>query len=377
MKIAMIGGHLSPALSVIEHLPKETKMLFIGRKHPFEGDKTLSLEYKTIHSLGIAFAEITAGRLQRKFTRYTIISFLKFPIGIIQSFLILRKFKPDVVVGFGGYVSLSVALAAYAMRIPVVIHEQTLDAGLTNKIISVFAKKICISWDSSRKFFPREKTVLTGNPIRKFEVRSSPASPRGEKFKIGIDKALPTIYVTGGSSGSHFINMLIEGCIEGLLGKFNVIHQTGDSKHNDYDRLKIFWNKLSPNLRDRYILEKFIDPPQVGSILKNCNLVICRAGMNTITELLYFKKQAILIPLPFSQNNEQLKNAKFLERHGLGEVVLQNEIDSEKLYNKVVLMFENMRKYKLNKSIGEDLQGQDTVRKIIEVIEYVARQKKD
>lgn len=375
MRLAIIGGHLSPALSVIESLPKGTKILFVGRKHSFEGDKALSLEYQTVNSLKIPFAEITAGRLQRKFTRHTINSFLKFPIGIIQSFLILHKFKPDVVVGFGGYVSLAVALAAYAMRIPVVIHEQTLEGGFSNKLISIFAKKICISWETSGKFFPRDKIVLTGNPIRQFTINS----PRGEagNLQLTINKGFPTIYVTGGSSGSHFINTLVEGCIEDLLKKFNVIHQTGDSEFGDYERLNNLRDSLPPDLRARYILRKFIDPSEVGSILKNSDLVISRAGMNTMTELIYFEKPGILIPLPFSQGNEQLKNARFLENHGLGEVILQNEIDPKKLYNKVILMFENIGKYKLDKSIAKDLQGQDAAKKIVSVIEYVGKQKKD
>src|SRR3989344_4276520 len=129
MKLVIIGGHLSPALSVIESISKGTEILFIGRKHSFEGDKAVSLEYKTIHSLGIKFRTIVSGRLQRKITRHTINSLFKFPIGIIQSLFILLKFKPDVVIGFGGYLSLPVAIVSFLLRIPVVIREQTLEAG--------------------------------------------------------------------------------------------------------------------------------------------------------------------------------------------------------------------------------------------------------
>ena len=371
----MIGGHLSPALSVIESLPKDTELLFVGRKHSFEGDRALSLEYKTIHSLKIRFCEITSGRLQRKFTRYSISSLLKFPIGIIQSFFILRKFKPDVVLGFGGYVSLAVTLCAFLMRIPVVIHEQTLEAGFSNKIISIFAKKVCISWDSSRKYFPKEKTILTGNPIRKFPI-SNPSTSSGQVFQFPIDKKLPIIYVTGGSSGSHFINKLVEGCIKELLEKFVVIHQTGDSEFGDFDRLKNLRESFDSSLRARYVLRKFVEPSNIGSILKSCDLVVSRAGINTITELIYFEKPGVLIPLPFSQGNEQLKNARFLESHKLGKVILQSEIDSKKLYNEVVLMAGDIEKYKLSKIELGDLKGQEPARKVIEVIKYVSEDKK-
>src|SRR3989344_6654527 len=167
MKIAITGGHLSPALSVIEKLSKEDVVLFVGRKHVFEGDKGLSFEYKTITSLNIPFVELTTGRLQRKFTAHTLFSIVKIPYGLAQSFLILRKFKPDVVLGFGGYLSVPVVIAAHILRIPAIIHEQTQDAGLANRMLANYADRICISWETSAKYFPRGKTIFTGNPIRK------------------------------------------------------------------------------------------------------------------------------------------------------------------------------------------------------------------
>ena len=138
MKVVIVGGHLAPALSVIEVLPKDTEILFIGRKYALEGDNALSLEYKTITSMNISFVGLNTGRLQRKLTKFTFFSLMKLPFGIIKSFLILLKFKPDVVVGFGGYVSIPVAFCAYLLRIPIVIHEQTMEAGLANKFVSFF-----------------------------------------------------------------------------------------------------------------------------------------------------------------------------------------------------------------------------------------------
>ena len=173
MKLIIVGGHLSPALAVIEALQKDVNVLFIGRKYVFEGSKTLSLEFRTITKRKIPFVSISTGRWQRKFTRFTIPSLLKFPFGILQSFLILKKFKPDVVLSFGGYLSLPVGIAAFILRIPIVIHEQTLEAGIANKVLSIFAKTVCISWETSRKYFPKSKVILTGNPMRKFEIRNS------------------------------------------------------------------------------------------------------------------------------------------------------------------------------------------------------------
>ena len=372
MKIVLIGGHLAPALCVMEALPKETKILFVGRKYALEGDSALSLEYMTMSQLKIPFVGLNTGRLQRELTRFTLFSLLKLPIGIIKSFLILIEFRPDVVVGFGGYVSVPVVLCAYLLRIPIVIHEQTLEAGLANRFLSRFAAKICISWRTSTKYFPKDKVVLTGNPIRKFPISN---------FQFCITESifnnkLPTIYVTGGSSGSHFINVLIEKIIKELLRTCNIIHQAGDArKYRDFDRLEKIRQALPEKLRDNYILKKFIDPSEVGELISSSSLVISRSGMNIVTELLYFEKPAILIPLPFSQNNEQLKNAKFLENIGLGKVLQQNNLSSKKLFQVIDLAFRNIDNYKINNNEFKKMPYKNAAQNIISVINYVAKKR--
>lgn len=368
MKIVLIGGHLSPALSVLGALPKETNILFIGRKYALEGDGALSLEYETITSMGIPFVGLNTGRLQRKITKFTLLSLLKIPAGVIKSFLILAKFKPDVVVGFGGYVSVPVIFCAFLLRIPIVIHEQTMGIGFGNKLISKFADKICISWESSRQLFPKNKVVLTGNPLRKFPVL-------GSKFSIFGNKS-PTLYVTGGSSGAHAINVLIEGIVEELLQSYNVIHQVGDSqKYSDFERLEHLWKNLPPELQDNYIVKKFIDPSQIGDIMKSSSLVVSRSGINTVTELIYFEKPALLIPLPFSQRNEQLENAKFLQGIGLGKVFYQSKLTPEKLLQKIRLMFKDIDKYKINKEKFENMPGKNAAQNIVSVINHVYKSK--
>lgn len=367
MKIVLIGGHLSPALSILEAMPKDTEVLFIGRKYALEGDSALSLEYKTITSLKIPFVALNTGRLQRKLTKYTLPSLLKLPFGVGKSLLTLIKFRPDIVVGFGGYVSIPVVFSAYLLKISVVLHEQTLEAGFANRLLAKFATKICISWQASQKYFPKEKTILTGNPIRQFTVNN---------LQLTINKKLPVIYITGGSSGSHFINVLIEQCIRQLLEKYTVIHQTGSAQEfHDFDRLQNLKNSLQDKLSSRYMLKKFVDPTDVGEILNSASLVVSRSGINTITELIYFEKPALLIPLPFSQNNEQLKNAKLLESMGLGVVLEQNDVDSKKFLQTITLMFGNINNYKVDMKQLGNLIGKNAVQNIINVINYVYKNK--
>lgn len=373
MRIVIIGGHLAPALSVLEALPKKSEVLFVGRKFALEGDSALSLEYSTIISLGIPFVGLNTGRLQRKLTKYTLFSLLKLPFGIIKSFFILIKFKPDIVVGFGGYVSIPVIMSAFLLRIPIVIHEQTMEVGLANKIVSRLATKICISWNSSRKYFQKEKIVLTGNPIREFPMSLDSQFLFSKSI---FNNKLPVIYVTGGSSGSHFINLLIEGILEELLTRYNVVHQVGDArKYCDFDRLKQLQKDLPEKLRDRYILEKFIDPSQIGDLVRSSSLVISRSGMNTISELLYFQKPTILIPLSFSQKNEQLKNAKFLEKIGLGIVLPQAKLNQKKLLQTIDQMLENINIYKINNVEFRNFPGKNSAQNIVNVINYVYKSK--
>lgn len=365
MKIIVTGGHLSPALAVIESLPKDAQVFFIGRKNSFEGDKSPTLEYQLVKSLNIPFINLPSARLQRNLTIYTVFSLLRLPYALARSVSILTKTKPDVVLGFGGYISLPVCFAAAVLGITVVIHEQTLQAGLANKIISLWAKKVCISWKTSESFFPKKKTILTGNPIRKKLLDNPKPETRNPK---------PVIYITGGSTGSHFINGLIGESLIPLLEKYVVIHQTGDSrKYKDFDRLLEFKKVLPKEIFENYNVEKFIETEKVSAVLNTAMLVVCRAGINIVTELISLKKPAILIPLPIAAGDEQMKNAQFLKDLGLAQIIKQDEISAGNFVEKVNEMIGNIDKYKLR--TGGNLIEKNAAQNIILQV-YEASKKK-
>lgn len=389
MKIVIVGGHLAPALAVIEALPKDTKILFIGRKYALEGDKAYSLEYQTVISLNIPFINLETGRLQRKFTKYTITSLLKLPLGFYQAFKVLSNYKPDCLVSFGGYLQIPLALAALFLRVPVITHEQTRKAGLANKIISPIATTICISWKESAKYFPSHKTILTGLPLRKeFFLHvtadneilpNTPLKKEGIPFfhkgRLGgiSDK---TIYITGGSLGAHAINILVEGAIGKLLEKFYIIHQTGDAKeYNDYERLEKIKEKLSRKLGSKYKLVKFIDPGQIPQIIAASDIVISRSGINTVAELIYLQKPCLLIPLPYGQANEQLDNALFAQKLGLGKVLIQAELTPEMLYSQIVEFTAKLDKAKSSGREAKKLIKHDAAEKIFEIVKETVKQK--
>jgi UDP-N-acetylglucosamine--N-acetylmuramyl-(pentapeptide) pyrophosphoryl-undecaprenol N-acetylglucosamine transferase len=355
MKTVIVGGHLSPALAVIEKLKGE-EVFYIGRKHVFEGDKALSPEYQELEKLQLPFFALNTGRLQRKFTRHTIFSLTKIPFGFANSVQILRKIKPDVVLGFGGYLFLPVAFAARFLNIPVVLHEQTLEAGFTNKLVSKFAKKVCISWQSSESFFPKEKIVLTGNPLRKEIIDIKKAKQ--------VENPIPVIYITGGGSGAHAVNVLVEKSLDRLLQKYSIIHQTGWSEiYRDFESLDKIKNK-------NYKCQKFLSEKQAALAIQKADLVVGRSGINIVTELIYLGKPAFLIPIPVGQNNEQLRNAQFIKSLGLGDYAEQYLLTPDTFVSHIESMLTNIKNYKLNRElIFEDAAG----RKIVEVLKDVSK----
>lgn len=350
MKIVVIGGHLSPALAVLNEL-KDQEVLYLGRKYTFEGSRTESLEYGVINSLGLKFKNITTGRLQRNFSVQTVFSLLKLPVGFVQSLLILKNFKPDVVLGFGGYVQIPVVLAGFILRIPIVIHEQSLGGGIANRMSSFFAKKILISWEPSTQFFPKRKTVLTGLPLRAEIFNTKPVEKSEDLL----------VFVTGGTSGSHTINSLMERSFAELLKRAKIFHQTGDSKeHNDFEKLSLLRDHLPSDLKKKYMIMKFVDSKDASEILQSADLIISRAGINTISEIIYFGKPSLLIPLTIG--SEQKTNALFLKSLGLAEVLYEESLTAFQFLNAAEMMLKNLNHYKKNPNPA--LIKKDAARKI-------------
>lgn len=323
-KIFITGGHLTPAVAVIDEIQDRKlvwEIIFIGRRYAVEGSHEMAHEEEIIRGRGVRFIELRTGRLQRSFTFYTISSLIKIPYGFVQALILCMREKPDAVVSFGGYVALPVVVASYILRIPILTHEQTRVVGIANKIIAFLAKKICISFPDIRHTFPQQKTIYTGLPVRKELLNAHPAGP----FKGDIHH--PSIYITGGTTGSVSINNLLFPLIPYLAQRFTIIHQTG---RISFAKAKEEQSRLRELDRKRYIIQDYFDEHIVASILHVCVLVICRSGANTVYELALLKKNAILIPLPWSGGNEQFENAQWLSLLGLGTIIEQRTFSPER-----------------------------------------------
>ncbi len=341
MKILLTGGHLSPALAVIDYLlnKKDTTILFIGRKYNLTHEKSYSLEYKEIVKRQIPFYHLSTGRMNRPATPAIIIELLKIPLAIIKAFILLRKEKPSIVLSFGGFIAFPVALATFFTGTPLFAHEQTIHPGLANRFVALFAKKIFISFPQTAAFFPKNKTILTGNPIRGgvFAVTKKP-------FRVTKDK--PVIFITGGSLGSHSLNYLIGEILDRLLEDYIIIHQTGSVKeYDDYQRLLDKKSRLPLPLGNNYFLREHFFEDEMGYVYDLTDLVISRSGANILSELFALKKPAILVPLPWSAHKEQQKHANLFKKMGGGEIFNQNQSPLE-LLTLIRTMFGNISRYK-------------------------------
>ncbi|MBI1862602.1 UDP-N-acetylglucosamine--N-acetylmuramyl-(pentapeptide) pyrophosphoryl-undecaprenol N-acetylglucosamine transferase [Candidatus Microgenomates bacterium] len=299
MKILITGGHVTPALAVIDEI-KNHEIVFVGRQFALSNENTESFEYKEITARGIRFINLVTGRLNRSFTLEALRSLLLIPRGFFRAEQIIRAEKPDIVLSFGSYLAVPIAFWAHRNKIPVFTHEQTIQPGLANRLISRWAKKVFISFPQSRQFFPAEKVVQTGNPVRKsiLKVAEKP---------FHIPKKKPVVYITGGSLGSHSINMHVKSILDELKKEFFVIHQTGDTKtYNDYDRLAKYAD-------ESYMVRKHVGAKELAYIYDESDIVVCRAGANTVFELIAMSKPSIFIPLPWSGHDEQRKQAKLLK----------------------------------------------------------------
>ncbi|MBI4008909.1 UDP-N-acetylglucosamine--N-acetylmuramyl-(pentapeptide) pyrophosphoryl-undecaprenol N-acetylglucosamine transferase [Candidatus Roizmanbacteria bacterium] len=361
MKVLITGGHLGPALAVIEELDQKNQIIFVGRKYASNKEKTVSLEYREIEKRKIPFYNLTAGRLTRIASLGSLEHIFKIPLGFYQALLILKKEKPDLILSFGGYIAFPICFLGYILKIPIFIHEQTIHPGISNRLSGFFAKKIFVSFKESAKFFPESKTIVSGNPVRKAVLRII-------KKVFDLKKGLPIIYITGGSIGSHNVNLHVEHILDKLLEKYIIIHQTGNIRqYGDFERLKIFKNKLPIEKRENYFLKDHFLDDELGYIYSQADIVVGRSGANTFFEILAWKKPSVLIPLPWSASGEQLKHAELIKSAGTGEIFNQSN-DSDKLLILINKIIKDKEKYINNFKNLQKLYQQNAASVIVKSI---------
>ncbi len=358
-RILLTGGHAgSTAYSLIQEIKQEKpawNIVFVGAKSAVEGTKFPTLENSYLPKLGIKYISIIAGRIQRRFTFWTIPSLMKIPLGFLHALIIIIKERPSVVVSFGGYSAFPVVVTAKIFRIPVILHEQTFSSGRSNHVSSYFADRIALARYESIKYFPKDKSVVIGNPISK-EVS------RCNNKKNSVQKG--SVLIAGGSRGSLFINRIVKEIIPVLLKDFNIYHQTGNQFIAEFQKLRSDLNKKD---RVKYHVFPTVEMWKWYRYLEDSDLIISRSGANIVSETAYLNMPSVYIPIPYSYQNEQYKNALFAKNLGLATIFNQDTVKSEDVYREIIRISKNWKSI-VNRSERPPIDDSKASGKLLQII---------
>ncbi len=328
------GGHVSPAVAVIEELRAQSEaegwplaLLYIGSK--------AGAEREIISAMGIPYVSVPVGKLRRYLSWKTPPDMARIPLGVVMAARQVSRFKPDVIFSTGGFVSVPTVMAGWLRRVPSLVHEQTALVGLANRIAARFASVVAISYESSRPYFARaRRVILTGNPVRQV-VFGGDAAQCYHRF--GLDSSVPLVYVTGGAQGSHIINTAVAAALPQLLARAAIVHQCGngpDGSGTDLRDLQAQRSALPSDLQARYVVMPFVRD-EIADIYAAARLVIGRSGAGTVNELAALGKPAILVPLASSAEGEQMRNAEMMRDAGGAVIIPEVELNADTLSAKV------------------------------------------
>ena len=347
-KIVLTGG--GTAGHVIPNIAIMPKLKAMGYEIIYIGSKD-GIEKKLIENEKIKYYGISTGKLRRYFDLNNFKDPFKVIKGIFEASLILKSEKPNVVFSKGGFVSIPVIFSAFKNKIPVISHESDITPGLANKISMPFIKKICITFPETQKYISDKKTEYTGTPIRK-ELFSGKAEIGREI--CGFNASKPIILIMGGSQGSAYINKLIRDNIDIILKDFYIIHICGKGN-------------LDVNLNNKigYKQYEYVVNEQ-PHLLKASDIIISRAGSNSIYELLALKKPNILIPLSRNASRgDQILNAKSFKNRGFSEMLEEEEINNfDILFKMINKVYKNKTQYIKNMDTNFD----NTIDSIVNII---------
>ncbi len=357
------GGHIYPGISLAREFQsrdKNNEIIFVGTEHKMESE--------IIPQEGFRFLGLRVKGIERKFSLESLSALFLFLGSLFTSYGIIKDFKPDLVIGTGGYVSGSVALVSSLLGIPTFIHEQNVIPGITNQFLSLTGKKVFTSFpESAGYFWKKERIVFLGNPIRK-------SIWQGNKEKIikenNLDSAKKTILVFGGSKGASTINKMV----------LHSLYLIEESIWLEWQVLIISGEEDFKNLTEKVTKSPFKETVRVLPYLHNiedaydlADLVVCRAGATTIAELSAKGIAAILIPYPYATGNHQLYNARFLESNLAALIIEEKELNREKLADELSKLLTDNKRLDLlarnSKKLGKRKAAQDIVDNIYDYME--------
>jgi UDP-N-acetylglucosamine--N-acetylmuramyl-(pentapeptide) pyrophosphoryl-undecaprenol N-acetylglucosamine transferase len=320
MKVVFTGGgtagHFYPIIAIVQRLNElidQEKLIDVEIYYLSDSP----YDERMLFENGVKFKKLSAGKLRRYFSFLNIVDLVKTIAGIIKAVGVLYVLYPDVIVGKGGYASFPTLMAAKILRIPVIIHESDSVPGRANMIASKFARRIAISYPEAAEFFPKEKTALTGNPMRR-EVMIP--MREGAREILKLEEGVPVILVLGGSQGAAIINDAILQAAPRLVERYQIIHQVGVKNLDIVEKMIPVVMGDNPH-RDRYKTYGYLNEINLRSSAGVADLIVSRAG-STIFEIAAWGVPSIIIPITDSNGDHQRKNAFAYARAG-GCIVIE------------------------------------------------------
>lgn len=332
------GGHFYPLVAVAERIATyqkggyDTKLFYIGPESYNESE---------LKRNNIQFVYCPAGKKRRYFSFRNIVDpFITF-FGFFVAVWKLYKIYPDVIFCKGGYTSVPVTLAAAFLNVPIVVHESDSKPGRANLLAAKFARYIAISFDSCAKYFPANKTALTGVPLRQAFLEPVP----DPHTKLGIPADRPVLFVTGGSSGAVRVNNLILSSLDELLPTFTIIHQTGADHAADVEKSAATLIS-DQQLLERYFVRGNMSGEEMDLAQSAATIIISRAGAGTIFEIARKGKPSILIPIPEEISHDQRSNAYEYARYGGAFVIEEKNLLDDLLVGEIRRIMEDEQRYR-------------------------------
>lgn len=324
------GGHVYPALAVATQLRNQyqAEILYLGSDD--------GLETNIVPAAGFRFASIKAGKLRRYISWKTLTGVMRVPVGMGQAIQEVRKFRPHVAFTSGGYVAVPAVLAARLNGVPCLMHQVDVPPLLSIKLAAPLATKLSVAFANSLAYFPARKTVCLGNPVRQAILDIRQLSPQEACSRLGLAREVPLLLVTGGSQGARHLNQTVCAALPDLLKICQVLQISGKELFNE---TREFANSTladkDETVRRRYRLEPYLNE-EMATALQAADLVLCRAGATTLSELAVLGKPSILVPLPPAiGSSPQEANADMFRRKEAAQVILDAELKPEILVERV------------------------------------------
>ena len=356
------GGHIYPGISLaceIKDRDIKNDILFVGTER--------GLESKLIPREGFKIVKIKAQGIKRKICFENLTAIVIFLISLFQSYNIIKKYKPDIVIGTGGYVSGSVVLMATILGVPTFVHEQNVIPGITNKFLSRITRATFLSFNQSKEYFSNKaKMIFTGNPICFKNIKQNIDR---EYKKFNLDSLKKTILVLGGSKGAASINRAV---LQGIDLTKDVIKNNWQvlliSGQDDYDNIM----KMVGEDHKIFSIESYLYDIEKAYSL--ADLVICRAGATTLAEIGAYGLPAILIPYPYATQNHQEVNARIFTREGAAILILEKDLSDKKLAQVLLDILKDKNRLEMMARKSRELGNKNSAKKIVDYIsDYIKK----